>query len=100
MAVGRLSLPLLLVAVMVMMYSPTGLSDVPERVAVPFPLSVKVTPVGKVPFSMKAGAGKPVVNSAAEKAAPWSMVIDPLPLRTLNHPVAQGPLQADSMVGG
>ena len=33
----------------------------PARVAVPFPLSAKVTPSGKVPVSLKEGAGYPVV---------------------------------------
>ena len=40
----------------------------PPNVAVPFPLSVKVTPVGKVPVSVKVDAGTPVVITVNEPA--------------------------------
>ena len=45
-------------------------AGVPEMVAVPLPLSVKVTPVGREPVSVRAGEGAPVVVTVVEKAAP------------------------------
>jgi len=45
-------------------------AGVPASVAVPFPLSVKVTPVGNAPVSVKAGTGKPVVVTVKDPAAP------------------------------
>src|ERR1700684_1789049 len=43
-------------------YVPTdSFGGVPRSVAVPFPLSVKVTPVGSAPTSASDAAGKPVV---------------------------------------
>lgn len=56
-----------LVAVMVMV-DEEGEVAVPDRVAVPFPLSVKVTPVGRVPLSLSDGVGEPVVVTVNEPA--------------------------------
>lgn len=45
-------------------------AGVPLRVAVPFPLSVKVTPAGRVPVSDSMGVGFPVVVTLNEPARP------------------------------
>ena len=45
-------------------------AGVPLRVAVPFPLSLKVTPPGSVPVSVKDGGGKPVVDTVNDAAEP------------------------------
>ena len=42
---------------------------VPARVAVPLPLSTKVTPAGRVPFSVSDGSACPVVVTENEPAA-------------------------------
>jgi len=68
--VARVPTPL--VAVNVMGYMPTlpG-AGVPLSVPVPFPLSTKVTPPGKVaPPSLRAGSGKPVVITVNDPAEP------------------------------
>ena len=46
------------------------LAGVPEMVAVPLPLSTKLSPLGSVPDSDSAGAGSPVVVMVKLKAAP------------------------------
>ena len=51
------------------------LAGVPDRVAVPFPLSTKPTPVGRVPASETAGVGTPVVVTVNEPALPWVNVV-------------------------
>ncbi len=61
--------PVPLVAVMVREGSPVAVG-VPAMVAVPLPLSTKVTPVGRVPVHPSAGAGYPVVVTAKLKAVP------------------------------
>ena len=43
---------------------------VPEKVAVPLALAVKVTPVGSVPVRVSVGAGYPVVVTVKLKAVP------------------------------
>jgi hypothetical protein len=61
-------LPTPLDAVIVIGYLPRVPSlAVPFILAVPFPLSVKVTPVGSAPFSVSAGVGAPVVVTVKEK---------------------------------
>ena len=51
-----------LAAVIVSGYEPSvPTSGVPARVAVPLPLSTKVTPEGSGPVSLRAGVGNPVV---------------------------------------
>jgi hypothetical protein len=61
-------LPMPLDAVIVIGYLPRVPSlAVPFRLAVPFPLSVKVTPAGSAPFSVIAGVGAPVVVTVKEK---------------------------------
>ena len=50
----------LLLAFMVSVYTAPVLTGVPAIVAVPLPLSVKRSPEGSVPVSLRAGAGKPV----------------------------------------
>jgi len=42
----------------------------PEIVAVPLPLSTKARPAGRVPVSVRAGAGKPVVVIVNVRAVP------------------------------
>jgi hypothetical protein len=59
---GGLVVPAELLAVMVKGYVPPAPgAGVPVRVAVPLPLSLKVTPAGSVPDSDRVGAGNPVV---------------------------------------
>jgi hypothetical protein len=45
-------------------------AGVPLSVAVPFPLSRKVTPLGRAPLSVKAGVGVPVVVTMKDPADP------------------------------
>ena len=53
-------------------------AGVPDNVAVPFALSVKVTPLGKVaPSSLNAGAGNPEVITVKELDAPSVNVMLP-----------------------
>lgn len=57
---------------------PVSTTGVPVRVAVPSPLSSKVTPLGRVPTSANAGTGKPVdliVNVPAAKIALLALAI-------------------------
>ncbi len=54
-------------AVMVSGYVPMAVdAGVPARVAVPVPLSTKVTPLGNVPVTLRDGAGLPVVVTVKE----------------------------------
>src|SRR5262249_62070033 len=48
---------------------------VPPSVAVPFPLFVKVTPLGRVPDSLSAGVGDPVVVTVKLPAVPTANVV-------------------------
>lgn len=60
--------PLLAIKVMLNVPPVVGM---PARVAVPLPLLVKVTPVGKLPVSARlVGIGKPVVVTVNELDAP------------------------------
>jgi hypothetical protein len=69
--------PTPLVAVMVMGYvPPVPLAGVPARVAVPLPLSVKVTPVGSVPDSPSDAAGNPVAVTVKVPADPVVNVVE------------------------
>ena len=43
---------------------------VPDRRAVPLPWSTKVSPAGRVPVSVMAGVGEPVVVTAKAPAVP------------------------------
>ena len=61
--------PTPLEAVMVSVYEPL-LVGVPEKVAVPLLLAVKVTPVGRVPVRDSVGVGYPVVVTVKLKAVP------------------------------
>src|ERR1700683_4934346 len=64
-----------LAAVMVMANDPAA-AGVPASVAVPLPLSVKVTPLGRVaPVSDRVGSGKPVVVTVREPAVPALNVV-------------------------
>src|SRR5579875_317557 len=49
---------------------PLPAAGVPARVAVPLPLSVKVTPPGRVPVSVSAGTGEPVAVMVSLNAVP------------------------------
>lgn len=56
------AMPLLAVIVKLYGTSPAvPAAGVPLMVAVPLPLAMKVTPPGRVPLSVRAAAGKPVV---------------------------------------
>lgn len=68
------TLPAELVAVMVMEKVPLVVG-VPARVAVPYPESVKMTPVGRVPVSLRLGVGVPVVVTVKLPAAFWVKVV-------------------------
>ena len=50
-------------------------AGVPLRVAVPFALSLKVTPFGSAPVCVKAGVGTPVVVTLNDPAAPTLKVV-------------------------
>jgi hypothetical protein len=50
-------------------------AGVPAKVAVPFPLSLKVTPLGRVPVSLSDGAGKPAVVTVKLPADPSLKVV-------------------------
>lgn len=65
------TVPAELVAVMVMEYNPAvPEAGVPETVAVPLPLSVKVTPEGRAPVSERAGGGEPLAVTVKEPLLP------------------------------
>jgi len=69
-------LPIPLLAVKVRVYVPP-LPDagVPPSVAVPFPLSLKVTPLGSTPASVRVAVGAPVVVTVKLPAVPTINVI-------------------------
>ena len=48
---------------------------VPWRVAVPLPLSLKVTPVGSAPVSVMLGVGAPVVVTVKKETRPNTKVV-------------------------
>lgn len=50
-------------------------AGVPLRVAVPLPLSLKVTPLGSAPVSATDGVGKPVVSTVNDAEAPTLNVV-------------------------
>src|SRR5579859_7330585 len=54
---------------------PVPAAGVPASVAVPLPLSLKVTPDGSAPVSVKLGAGKPVVVTEKVPAEPTVKVV-------------------------
>ena len=65
------SVPIPLCALMDREYVlPVPAAGVPLRVAVPFLLSTKVTPVGSAPVSVRDGAGKPDVVTVNDPAPP------------------------------
>jgi hypothetical protein len=64
------------VAVMVIGYELLEpVAGVPPRVAVPSPLSLKVTPVGSAPLSANVGVGVPAVVTVKVPGAPWVKVV-------------------------
>jgi hypothetical protein len=63
------AVPKLFVAVRVIAKLPMAV-EVPLRLAVPFPLLVNVTPLGRAPASVIAATGKPVVITVNEPATP------------------------------
>ncbi len=68
--------PTVLLAVNVMGYmAAVPDAGVPLSVPVPFPLSVKVTPVGSAPVSTKDGTGKPVVITVNDPEVPTVNVV-------------------------
>ena len=72
-----LTVPLALVAVIVIGKLPPLLGPaVPEIVAVPLPLSVKLIPAGRAPDSVSAGVGAPVVVTVKLNGAPTIEVAD------------------------
>jgi hypothetical protein len=54
---------------------PVPAAGVPLRVAVPFLLSTKVTPVGSAPVGVRDGVGKPVVVTMKDPAVPTVNVV-------------------------
>ena len=54
---------------------PVPAAGVPERVPVPSPLSVKVTPPGRAPVSERAAVGKPVDVTVKLPAVPVAKVV-------------------------
>ena len=65
-----------LVAVMLNEYTPLlPAAGVPDRVAVPSPLSTKLTPLGSEPNSDNAGVGKPVEVTVKVPAEPSVNVV-------------------------
>ena len=65
------SVPMPFVASNVRWYvPPVPVAGVPERVAVPSPLSTNVTPEGRAPVSLSAGAGTPVVVTTNDCGPP------------------------------
>jgi hypothetical protein len=64
------AVPTPLLAVNVMGNVPAEPEAVPLRVPVPFPLSLNVTPAGRVPDSVSDGAGAPVVVTVKLPALP------------------------------
>ena len=69
------AVPELLVAVMVKVVTPTALG-VPEIVALPLPLLVKVTPAGSDPVLPSVGTGYPVAVTVKLNAVPWVAVVE------------------------
>ena len=70
------AVPTPLLAVRVREYvPPVPAAGVPPSVAVPFPLFVKVTPLGRVPDSLSAGVGDPVVVTVKLPAVPTVNVV-------------------------
>lgn len=66
-----------LVAVIVRGYTPpVPAAPPPARVAVPSPLSVKLTPPGSAPLTLNLGAGNPVVVTVKLFGAPTVNVVD------------------------
>jgi hypothetical protein len=49
---------------------------VPESDAVPSPLSVNVTPVGRAPVSLKDGCGTPVAMTAKVPGLPTANIVE------------------------
>src|SRR5664280_1803881 len=65
------------VAEMVIVYSPpVPALGVPDNEAVPLPLSVKVSPAGRLPVSVSAGCGAPLVLTVKLKVEPTVAVAD------------------------
>jgi hypothetical protein len=56
--------------IVIVITPPVFAAGVPLRVAVPFPLSTKVTPAGSAPVSLSDGVGVPEVVTANVPAAP------------------------------
>ena len=54
---------------------PPGPVGVPWRVAVPLPMSLKVTPVGSGPVSVMLGVGTPVVVTVKKEVRPNTKVV-------------------------
>lgn len=70
------AVPLAFLAVRVSVEVP-AVVGVPVMVAVPSPLLVKRTPVGRVPVSVMAAVGEPVVVTVKENAVPTTPVAEP-----------------------
>lgn|SRR5215472_17838 len=75
-AQSGLPVPTPLLAVKVIEYAlPVPTAGVPESVPVPFPLSLKVTPLGSAPVSVSDGVGVPVVVTENVPAVPTVNVL-------------------------
>lgn len=72
-----LVLPTVLVAVIkIGQEAPAPAAGVPERVAVPLPLSKKLTPAGRAPVSVRDAVDDPVVVTENEPLAPTAKFVD------------------------
>jgi hypothetical protein len=63
-----------LFAVIVMGYEPAAVVE-PLKVAVPLPLSMKLTPVGRVPVLLSPGVGEPEVDTVNDPVVPAVKVV-------------------------
>lgn len=76
MKVWAAGVPTPLLAVNVIEYVlPVPAAGVPDSVPAPFPLSLKVTPLGSAPVSVSDGVGVPVVVKEKVPAAPTVNVV-------------------------
>ena len=73
---------------------PVPAAGVPDKVAVPLPLSTKLTPLGRFPVSLIAGAGVPVVVTVKLPSVPTVNVVSSADVMAGALPSAIGLLEA------
>ena len=87
-------------------YEPTvPVFGIPDSVAVPFPLSTKVTPLGRAPVSFNAAVGVPVVVTLKDPAVPtWNVTAAALVMAgaavtfSVNDCVALGETPSEALI--